>query len=144
LGFVWKILALSKIIAFSLQLLLRRLPTLENLAKWGVVDIRALSFCVLCPMNSKSEGRLFGGCAFASTLWRKVFNWFGWDDVAPRDPRHILQRFNVGRGNGKGLKGLLAVWHVVVWAIWRVRNDVIFNSKVPIIEDVLNGIISFS
>ncbi|GAU24479.1 hypothetical protein TSUD_319560 [Trifolium subterraneum] len=48
------------------------------------------------------------------------------------------------RGNGKRLKGLLVVWHGVVWAIWRVRNDVIFNSKVPVIEEAFQGIISLS
>jgi hypothetical protein len=144
LGFLWKSFAPSKIIVFSWQLLLHRLPTKVNLAKRGVVEEGVDSFCVLCPMELEKESHLFGVCAFASALWGKVFKWFGWEVLVPRDLRQIFEKFNVGRGNGKRLKGLLAVWHVVVWAIWKTRNDVIFNDKVPVLEDVWQGIILHS
>jgi hypothetical protein len=111
-----------------------------NLAKRGVVGEGSNSHCVLCPMELESEGHLFGCCAFALALWGKVFHWFGWVGVVPRDPRHIFGNCFVGRGNGKRLKGLLAVWHAVVWAIWITRNDLIFNSKVPVINEVFHGI----
>ncbi|PNX96622.1 hypothetical protein L195_g019832, partial [Trifolium pratense] len=140
LGYLWKSLAPSKVIVFSWQLLLRRLPTRVNLAKRGIVGNDVDSFCVLCPLNLECEEHLFGGCAFAESLWSKVFTWFGWVGAVPRDPLKIFQKFSVGRGNGKRLKGLLAVWHVVVWAIWRTRNDVIFNSKVPVMDEELLAI----
>jgi hypothetical protein len=79
------------------------LPTKVNLAKRGVVDGGVDSFCVLCLMEVKNESHLFGVCAFASALWRKVFNWFGWNDLVLTDLRHIFEKFNVGRGNGKRL-----------------------------------------
>ncbi|MCI81205.1 hypothetical protein A2U01_0102477, partial [Trifolium medium] len=50
-------------------------------------------------MNLECEEHLFGWCAFATTLWRKVFTWFGWDGAIPRDPLEIFQKFSVGRGN---------------------------------------------
>lgn len=28
------------------------------------------------------------------------------------------------------------IWHVVVWSIWRVRDDVIFNGVSKIVKDV--------
>ncbi|PNX97262.1 hypothetical protein L195_g020488 [Trifolium pratense] len=95
-------------------------------------------------MHLECEGHLFGWCAFASSLWSKVFKWFGWDVAVPRDPLEIFRRFCTGRGSGKILKGLLAVWHVVVGAIWKLRNDLIFNSQVPVVDDVLHRIISTS
>jgi hypothetical protein len=61
--------------------------------------------------------------------------------VVPRDPLDIFQKFSVGKGNGKRLKGLLSVWHVVVWSIWKARNDLIFNSFVSAIDEVFDGII---
>jgi hypothetical protein len=140
LGCLWKSLAPSKVIVFSWQLLLGRLPTLDNLEKRGVVGDGLDSFCVLCLMELECADHLFGWCAFASTLWDKVFHWFDWGGAVPRDPRHIFQKFNSGTTNGKRLKGLLAVWHAVVWAIWRARNDLIFNSLVPVLEDIFHGI----
>jgi hypothetical protein len=65
-------------------------------------------------MESESEGHLFGCCAFASALWDKVFYWFGWGGLVPRDTQHVFQKFNMGRRNGKRLKTLIAVWHAVV------------------------------
>jgi hypothetical protein len=144
LGFLWKSFAPSKITVFSWQLLLQRLPTKVNLAKRGVVDGEVDLLCALCPMELEKESHLFGDCAFASTLWRKVYNWCGWTDLVPRDLRIIFGKFNVGRSNGKRLKGLLAVWHAVVWYIWKARNDLIFNDKVPVLEDVFQGIILHS
>jgi hypothetical protein len=140
LSYLWKSLAPSKVIVFSWQLLLGRLPTKENLAKRGVVGNGSDSFCVLCPMELECEGHLFGSCAFASALWDKVFYWFDWDGVNPTDPRQTFQKFIMHRGNGKCVKGFIAVWHAVVWAIWKARNDLIFNLKVPVIDDVFHGI----
>jgi hypothetical protein len=65
-------------------------------------------------MELENDSQLFGCCAFTSTLWGKVFNWLGWNGLVPRDPIYIFGKFNVGRGNGKRLKGLLAIWHAVV------------------------------
>jgi hypothetical protein len=140
LRFLWKSIAPSKVIVFSWQLLRRRLPTMANLAIRGVVWDGSNSHCVLCPMELENEGHLFGSCAFASALWDKVFHWIGWGGVVPRDPRDCFGKFDVRRGNGKCLKGLLAVWHAVVWAIWLTRNDLIFNAKVPVLKEVFDGI----
>ncbi|KAK2393020.1 hypothetical protein QL285_055002 [Trifolium repens] len=144
LSCLWKSFAPSKIIVFSWQLLLHRLPTLVNLARRGVGGGGVDAHCVLCPMELEHEIHLFGGCAFASTLWSKVFSWIGWIDLVPRDPILIFGKFNVRRGNGKRLKGLSAIWHAVVWAIWKTRNDLIFNEKVPVMEEVFQGVILHS
>ncbi|GAU46768.1 hypothetical protein TSUD_92630 [Trifolium subterraneum] len=62
--------------------------------------------------GGRFSGHLFGGCAFASTLWAKIFKWFGLGLVVPRDPLDIFHKFSVGSGKGKRLKGFLAVtWY---------------------------------
>ncbi|GAU29855.1 hypothetical protein TSUD_379450 [Trifolium subterraneum] len=129
LGFLWKSWAPSKVVVFSWQLLRRRLPTRENLGKRGICDNGTDSNCVLCPLELESEGHLFCGCAFASTLWTKIFKWFGLGLVVPSDPLDIFHKFSVGSGKGKRLKGFLAVWHAVVWAIWRVVGVKPFDIK---------------
>jgi hypothetical protein len=52
--------------------------------------------------------------------------------------------FCLAAGHGKGLKGLLTVWHAMMWTIWRVRNEFIFSSKGPILEecfDIIKGLL---
>jgi hypothetical protein len=38
----------------------------------------------------------------------------------------------------------MTVWQVVVWAILKTRNDLIFSVKAPVMEDVFQGIILHS
>jgi hypothetical protein len=144
LGWVWKSWAPSKVIVFSWQLLFRRLPTKVNLAIRGVVGDGTESFCSLCPLGLEGEGHLFGSCAFAAVLWDKVFHWLGWGGGVPRDPLLIFRKFKGCRGIGKRLKGLVAIWHAVVWGIWKVRNDLIFNLTTLIIDEVFYGITMLS
>jgi hypothetical protein len=54
---------------------------------------------------------------FCLGIMAQGFNLFGWGPVVPRDLLTIFQKFSVGRENGKWLKGLLSVWHAVVWSI---------------------------
>jgi hypothetical protein len=34
--------------------------------------------------------------------------------------------------------GLLLIWHAVIWGIWKVRNDHVFNNKVYTIDEVVD------
>jgi hypothetical protein len=137
LSLPWSLIGFKKSISLKSK---QSTSIILDVVWWMGVD----SFCVLRPLEVEKESHLFGVCAFASALWRKLFNWFGWNGLVPRDLRHIFEKFNVGRGNGKRLNGLLVVWHAVVWAIWKTRNDLIFHEKVPVLEDVFQGIILHS
>jgi hypothetical protein len=42
-----------------------------------------------------------------------------------------IEMFCLEVGRGKGLKRLLTVWHIMLWLIWRARNDFNFFWKSP-------------
>jgi hypothetical protein len=47
----------------------------------------------------------------------------------------------IGCGVGKkGVKGMMIIWHAMMWCLWRVRNDVIFNNGVVDVEQLVDDI----
>ncbi|MCI39373.1 hypothetical protein A2U01_0060604, partial [Trifolium medium] len=81
-GNLWFSYAPSKVIVFSWQLVLGRLPTRANLAVRGVFGGDSDPSCVWCPGVREAEHHLFVTCAFASNIWYNFFNWFGVTSVA--------------------------------------------------------------
>jgi hypothetical protein len=77
-------------------------------------------------------------CPFACGLWYKLYKWFGFSSVVHPDP--FVFTGCLAAGHGKGLKGLLTVWHAMMWTIWRARNEFIFSSEVPLLEECLDTI----
>jgi hypothetical protein len=49
----------------------------------------------------------------------------------------FLKVYRIGKN---GHKGVLMVWHAVVWALWRARNDKIFNDKEVNVEELFDKI----
>jgi hypothetical protein len=129
-----------KVIVFSWQLLFGWLPTKENIYKRGVFSEVQQPDCRWCPSIAESEGHLFGTCPFASGLWYKIFKCLGFSSMVHPDPFVSMGTFCFMAERGKGLKGLLTVWHAMMWNIWRARNDFIFSSKVPILEECFDNI----
>jgi hypothetical protein len=50
--------------------------------------------------------------------------------VVPSTLASMCESFLKGCRKGKqGPKGVLLVWHAVIWILWRARNDKIFSAK---------------
>jgi hypothetical protein len=64
--------------------------------------------------------------------------WLGVSSLVHSDPPVSMRMFCLAEGHEKGLKSLLTVWHAMMWTIWRARNEFIFSSKVPVLEECFN------
>jgi hypothetical protein len=96
--------------------------------------------CVWCVHSPESTKHLFLHCDIAHLVWYEIFKWLGVVIIMPPNLMILLDCF-VGAANKKrARKGFLLVWHSVVWVLWNVRNNLIFNSVVKnyidIVEDV--------
>jgi len=123
---VWKSWAPSKVIVFSWQLLLDRIPSRSNLIRRGVhlpIDGRG---CVFCDGSSESSVHLFLSCPSFFPVWYQVSRWLGWEFVMPLGLALQFQAFTRLGGGRRVRLGLLLVWHAVIWTIWASRNDLIF------------------
>jgi len=87
---VWKSWALSKVIVFSWQLLLDKIPTQSNLIRRGVsLPVEGVG-CVFCYSSSESAVYLFLSCPSFFPVWYQVSRWLGWEFMMPlRLPQHF-------------------------------------------------------
>jgi hypothetical protein len=73
----------SKVVVFSWQTLLSRIPTKANLASRGVVLEDDLLLCAFCGGGVETENHLFLLCPFAWSIWVEVYRWFEVVKVLP-------------------------------------------------------------
>jgi hypothetical protein len=135
---VWGSWAPTKVIVFSWQALLGRLPTRENLARRGV-DCGGAVGCVLCGGGRETEDHLFATCSTAWEVWSKVHRWFGVATVVPSSIGSMFQCFlPLFRNRKYALKGINLIWHAVLWVFWRTRNERIFRGIVVRSEEIFD------
>ncbi|GAA0159090.1 hypothetical protein LIER_15957 [Lithospermum erythrorhizon] len=80
---------------------------------------------------------MFFQCPFAAAVWRKVLVYLG----EYHDPQNWIAeaRWIASKGLGKGFKGRLRRLCIttMVYHVWRVRNDVVFNKGIMEIGHVV-------
>lgn len=138
---LWKCKIPSKVLVFTWQVFLGRIPTKVNLSKRGIHLSLEEHLCVFCKSNYESENHLFLTCNTAKSLWRKVF---GWLDESQVEEVTVAAHYEAHRrlfsGKQKKQRGAI-IWHAVVWPIWIERNNVIFNNKITIETNLLDLVI---
>jgi hypothetical protein len=71
----------------------------------------------------------------------EVYRWFGVVEVFPGTIGSLFEGFLSSlKRSKKPNKGITMVWHLVIWILWRVRNDKIFSGKSIDFGDVLERI----
>jgi hypothetical protein len=97
--------------------------------------------CILCGGGSENEDHLFATCPMAWVVWSKVHRWFGMTTVVPGSIGSLFQCFlTCFRNRKRALKGVILVWHAVIWVLWRTRNDRIFSGIVVGPEEIFDRI----
>jgi hypothetical protein len=117
---LWKIKIPLKIKIFLWFLQKGVVLTKDNLAKrnW-----KGSQKCTCCNMNETIQ-HLFIECPLSKTIWRIIF--FATNLTPPRSIGHMFGTWL--HNQHKELRNLIWVGvSAICWAIWRCRNDVIFN-----------------
>jgi hypothetical protein len=120
--FIWKIKVPLKIRIFMWFTHNKVVLTKDNLKKH---NWHGCSRCCFCDQDETIQ-HLFFTCPFAKILWRIIYMTFNIPD-----PSNVTNLFgNWLKGVAKKDKGHIRVGVCALfWAIWKVRNDFIFNKK---------------
>ncbi|XP_057432728.1 uncharacterized protein LOC130725526 [Lotus japonicus] len=138
-AFLWSRgpLAPSNILAFSWRVLLDRIQTKENLKKRGIIQPGQQSNCVFCHNQEESLSHLSFSCKFAWEVWSRTFKWLGIVTVQHSDANlHFLQHGNILASHS--CNGWWVIWAAVVWSIWILRNDIVFNSGSACVDKIMD------
>ncbi|GAU10299.1 hypothetical protein TSUD_422630, partial [Trifolium subterraneum] len=138
---VWDSWAPSKVLVFSWQVLLGRLPTRVNLGRRGVLP-SSEQRCCHCDVGClETEDHLFLLCPFAWNIWMEIYKWFGLVEVLPDTIGGLFPAFfKALKVPKKKHKGVVMLWQAVVWVIWKTRNDTIFAQKPRNVHEVVDKI----
>lgn len=140
-GQIWKSPAPSKVIALSWKGLLDRIPTRTNLARRNVLEPSASLLCALCNDVDESTNHLFLHCTKTWKVWSEIKNWLELNFITPFNLFDHWECWDGYSTNSKELKrGLRLIWQAVVWVIWSVRNNVIFNNGVVEVDYMVEEI----
>jgi hypothetical protein len=96
--------------------------------------------CSFCGAANETPVHLLLHCNLASAVWYRVSCWLGFVLVNPPNLFISFASF-LGNSNAKKRKkGFAVIWHAVLWVIWKVRNDRIFNNKLLTVEEVVDAV----
>lgn len=127
---VWHKSIPTKVSVFVWCLFRNRLPTRDNLVHRRVLLI-ADSVCVSGCGAYKTTNHLFCVCNIFSTHWDHILHWLGLFVVFPGDIRRHFTQFSNLVGLPRATHYFLKViWFAYVWAIWKERNNHVFQETV--------------
>ncbi|GJW41394.1 RNA-directed DNA polymerase, eukaryota, reverse transcriptase zinc-binding domain protein, partial [Tanacetum coccineum] len=125
----WPKCVSKKVNVFMWRLSLDKLATLVNLDRKGI-DVASL-LCPVCNEHVENVNHLFFSCEMARDLWTRLARWcqLNISDISNLsewmswlDACHILKKARLI------LEGIAAL---MLWSIWKFRNDLIFLVSKP-------------
>jgi hypothetical protein len=127
---VWHKLVPSKVSLFAWRLLQDRIPTKSNLVRRHVIQPTD-NFCVGGCGSSETSDHLFITCDLFGRTWYLICLCIGIPCVFPGSVKdHFSQFIHLAGMPRLSHFYLKIIWLACVWAIWKERNNSVFNNVV--------------
>ncbi|KAK3199394.1 hypothetical protein Dsin_022809 [Dipteronia sinensis] len=110
----------------DISFLKNRLPTEDHLCR---IEFHLASRCSVCGVSGESADHFFLRCPFAVALWEAVYSTFQLHISADSWSSFFLHAMVVSFSDQVRVLRKAAI-HKVVWSVWFIRNQCIFESKV--------------
>ena len=106
------------------------MDTRERLCKMGILQ-HVQAICPMCQQEVESVEHLFCGCSIAWRFWSECFSWWEIKWCSPLKPIAFFQAWNDLLFYGLERKLWKALFYVVIWSIWNIRNRIVFEFAKP-------------
>jgi hypothetical protein len=93
--------------------------------------------CPLCHLDAELHHHLFFSCSFVHSIWAAIRVWLGIRRSMSTLASALKWLKKESRGTRIGTKARKVALACMVHRLWRVRNQAVFESKVPSIDDTI-------
>ncbi|KAM0028414.1 putative RNA-directed DNA polymerase [Helianthus debilis subsp. tardiflorus] len=133
--FVWNRFVPKKVGIVVWRALSERLPTRVALAARNIYI--ADSQCLFCGEYEETSEHIFVSCQFSQSIWLIVTQWCRIPPIIAFSLKDIIDCYSCVNGSKEKKKIINAIVQVVIWCLWRMRNDVLFGQASPSISKVV-------
>ncbi|PWA74034.1 RNA-directed DNA polymerase, eukaryota, Reverse transcriptase zinc-binding domain protein [Artemisia annua] len=119
-----------------------RVPTRLELVKRRMVlpDSR----CPLCRLEEESVNHLFITCEFSFAVWSLIWRWCKLIPVHFDSITDLVQGQELLLASARGKELFRGITMVTCWAIWKERNEMVFQNSTPKVVEVVSRVKSMS
>ncbi|KAL9995937.1 putative RNA-directed DNA polymerase [Helianthus debilis subsp. tardiflorus] len=133
--FVWNRFVPKKVGIVVWRALSERLPTRVALAARNIYI--ADSRCLFCGEYEETSEHIFVSCQFSQSIWLIVTQWCRIPPIIAFSLKDIIDCYSCVNGSKEKKKIINAIVQVVIWCLWRMRNNVLFGQASPNISKVV-------
>lgn len=124
-------------IFFCWRIFLIRLATKDQLIKIGLIFSINGETCVLCSQAEEDFNYLLFDCPISSKVWDSMGVWSGcYVSFVGVSWKHFLAWCGMFNNHTRSVKVGL-IWLLVIWCLWKVINDIIFNDDLCNLNDII-------
>ncbi|XP_021861689.2 uncharacterized protein [Spinacia oleracea] len=111
-----------------------RLPTLDRLLTWKVVDGNV---CPLCYGSLESVQHLFFECGYSAAIWSHVLTSLHFNRPVGQLDSELIWMVRAAKRTGDRFKLLLMLFVECIYGIWLQRNAKVFTHACSSPQDML-------
>nr|XP_043639212.1 uncharacterized protein LOC122610279 [Erigeron canadensis] len=140
--FPWNRLAPLKVNILGWRIEQNRLPIKDLLLQRNIA-VTSPS-CPICNNHDETVAHLFLHCQLADSLWTFLSLWCRLPLPKPSNLRELFDLHTTAEIDTRKKKFVNLVVLAYCWILWKTRNDLVFNNKVPSLRYAIKELKSLS
>lgn len=101
-----------------------------------MIQTNAPALCVFCKAESESTYHVLLHCHFAWKVWATMMDWWDLQGALPSSMEAVFHWWECEKLNRKEKLLWKVISLAVLWSLWKLRNECIFEFATPQLKDL--------